>query len=296
MIEDINAYLTNGELLQKLSDVTRIVDPLQKKVLEYKNDEVVMSQIHCFNFLGRNSVCENCISMRAYNDNTTYVKIEYTQEKTYLITAVPYDLTDRRIVIEIIKDITDSMLFDSFEKPDDEPTGIHALIDNMNKLAFSDPLTGLYNRRYIMEKLPVDLLNAALSSEEISVIMADIDFFKVVNDTYGHLAGDQTLKSVALTLSGCIKRSSDWVARFGGEEFLVCMPGADLDTARSTAESMRESIESTVIAYGGKQFSITASFGVHNLRLPGSESVDELINHADEKLYLAKNNGRNRVE
>ena len=73
-------------------------------------------------------------------------------------------------------------------------TGIHALIDSMNKLAFKDQLTGLYNRRYIMEKLPVDLLNAKLLSKEISIIMADIDYFKAVNDNYGHPAGDQTLK------------------------------------------------------------------------------------------------------
>ena len=93
----------------------------------------------------------------------------------------------------------------------------------MNKVAYSDPLTGIYNRRYVIEKFPVDLINAALLTKGISIIMVDIDYFKVVNDKYGHLAGDQTLKKVAETLSGCIKRGSDWIARYGGEEFLVCM-------------------------------------------------------------------------
>ena len=149
-------------------------------------------------------MCDNCISIRAYNDNTTYVKIEYKVDKTYMIMAVPYSFDNRRIVIEIIKDITSSILFDFNENASLELAGVHALIDNMNKLAFRDPLTELYNRRYIMEKLPVDLLNSALLSTNLSIIMADIDYFKKVNDNYGHIAGDLTLKSVAKTLSGCI--------------------------------------------------------------------------------------------
>lgn len=296
MVNELSAYLTDTELLNKLSDVTRVVDPFEKKVYEYKNEEVAVNELHCFDFWGKNQVCENCISMRAYRDNSTYVKIEYAQEKTYLITAVPLEAESKRIVIEIIKDITNSILFDTVDGLDTDSSGIHALIDNMNKLAFSDPLTGLYNRRYINEKLPVDLLNSALSSKEISIIMADLDFFKTVNDTYGHLAGDHTLKSIAITLSGCVKRSSDWVARFGGEEFLVCMPGASFEKAKSAAECMRASIEHTPIIYKGEEFNMTASFGVYNLQLPGTESIDELINNADKKLYLAKSLGRNRVE
>ena len=293
---NIDSYLNIGTIFSKISDITRIVDPLQKRVLECKQGNIVTNHIRCFDFWSKNHVCENCISMRVFNDNTTYIKIEYTKNIIYLITAVPYDLPDRRVVIEIIKDITNSMSLGSNEGIEADPTSIHALIDNMNKLAFSDPLTGIYNRRYINEKLPVDLLNAALLSQEISIIMADIDFFKDVNDKYGHLAGDQTLKNVAQILSGCIKRSSDWVARYGGEEFLVCMPGADLETAKATAEHMRKSLEKSSTQYDGKEFSVTASFGIYSIKPTGSENVDDLLKHADEKLYDAKRNGRNRIE
>ena len=169
MENNINDYLTNGELFSKLSDFTRIVDPLQKRVIEYGNKEVLINNIHCFDFWGKNKVCDNCISMRAYNDNTTYVKIEYRKDKTYIVTAVPYILDNRKVVVEILKDITNSLFFESLDDKGNELTGIHALIDSMNKLAFKDQLTGLYNRRYIMEKLPVDLLNAKLLSKEISI-------------------------------------------------------------------------------------------------------------------------------
>ena len=234
--------------------------------------------------------------MRAYNDNKTYVKIEYNKDKIYLITAVPHDLNDRRVVIEILKDITNSLLLSSYENEAVDSTGIHALIDNMNKFAYRDPLTGLYNRRYIIEKLPIDLLNTTLLANEFSIIMADIDHFKLVNDNYGHLAGDQALKTVAETLAGCIKRESDWIARYGGEEFLICIPGANLDFALKKAECMRKAIESTPIIYEDKILSLTASFGICSIKTTENKSVDDLLKLADEKLYSAKRNGRNRVE
>lgn len=296
MPDNVNDYLSNGDLFSKLSDITRIVDPLQKTVIQYKNKEVVIDGIHCFDFWGKNKVCDNCISMRAYNDNKTYVKIEYNKDKIYLITAVPHDLNDRRVVIEILKDITNSLLLSSYENEAVDSTGIHALIDNMNKFAYRDPLTGLYNRRYIIEKLPIDLLNATLLANEFSIIMADIDHFKLINDNYGHLAGDQALKTVAETLSCCIKRESDWIARYGGEEFLICIPGANLDFALKTAECMRKAIESTPIMYEDKILSLTASFGICSIKTTENKSVDDLLKLADEKLYSAKRNGRNRVE
>lgn len=296
MDDIMDSYLSDSALINKLSDITRVIDPVKKQVIKYKNNEKADDKIHCFDFWGKNKVCDNCISMRAYHDNTTYVKIEYNKDKTYMVTAIPIELENRRIVIEVLKDITNSMYFEADTAGGLEKSGIHALIDNMNKLAFTDPLTGVYNRRYILEKLPVDLINAALLQQDISLIMADIDHFKAVNDKYGHLAGDYTLKKVAATLSGCMKRSSDWLARYGGEEFLTCMPGADLETAKATAECMRKSLEDIYIDYDDKRFNVSASFGICHIKPAGSENIDDLIKQADEKLYLAKKNGRNRVE
>jgi len=296
MANDLNTYLSSKTIFDKISDMTRIVDPVKKQVINYKDNEGVISSKPCFDFWEKNKICDNCISMRAYNDDTTYVKLEYKGEKTYMITAVPYDLPDRRVVVEILKDITNSMFLDSGVGSGTEVTGVHALIDAMNKLAFVDALTGLYNRRYILEKLPVDLVNATLSSQNVSLIMADIDHFKNVNDTYGHMAGDHTLKVVAETLSSCLKRGSDWAARFGGEEFLICMPGSDLEMASSMAEIMRQALEKQVIRYEDKEFGLTCSFGVYCTSSPETEHPEEMIKSADEKLYLAKKNGRNRVE
>ena len=169
-------------------------------------------------------------------------------------------------------------------------TEIHSMIDNMNNLALKDPLTQIYNRRYMEEKLPIDLVNSVLLSQPLSIIMADIDFFKKVNDTYGHLTGDCVLKSFTETISECIKRGSDWIARYGGEEFVVCLPGANLERAKELAEQMRKSIEEKSINCGENKIKITASFGVcsANVKTTQSESIKELIQRVDDKLYLPK--------
>jgi diguanylate cyclase (GGDEF)-like protein len=204
------------------------------------------------------------------------------------------EIADREIVVELLKKAPNSISFGSDQK--ELSADIHSMIDKLNNIALKDSLTGIYSRRYINERLPVDLLNEELSGQSISVIMADLDLFKNVNDNYGHLAGDYTLTNFAKLLHQELKRENDWVARYGGEEFLVCMPGANLQLAKDTAERMRKSLEEKEMEFGDFKFKITASFGVYSVTPGNNLSMDEVIEHADRMLYTAKRNGRNRVE
>lgn len=293
---EIQKIFSQIEILEKMFDFLRIVDPLTKKVITYyKNDTMSEMEHKCFKFWGKDTVCDNCVSMRAFNENQTFMKIDYTSnDEIYMTTAMPVELSNRRLVMELLKNITNSMIFEN--KKTDKSSEIYELIDSINYLALKDELTGVYNKRYINERLPVDLLTAALSGQSLSVIMADIDFFKKVNDNYGHLTGDYVLKSFAETLSQCVKRDSDWVARFGGEEFLICLPGASLGKAVEIAEYMRKSIEKKEIPCGTQTIKITSSFGVCCMIPAHHNNFEDLIECADRKLYTAKNNGRNRVE
>lgn len=205
--------------------------------------------------------------------------------------AASAELSNRRMVEELLKKTNDSMVFGNGTHSE-----IYEMIDSMNNLALKDTLTGMYNRRYITEKLPVEILSASLSEQSLSIIMADIDFFKKVNDTYGHLIGDCTLKSFADILTGCIKRESDWVSRYGGEEFIICLPGAKVEKAIEMAEQIRKTVEENVILCGEHTIKITASFGVCCIKPTSGTDYMNLIECADKKLYVAKNNGRNRVE
>lgn len=273
----------------------RFVDPLAKHVINHSNNIPNTVAAKCFDFWGRNKICDNCISMRAYNQNQTFVKIEYTPSSIHMVTAIPIELNNRRVVLELLKDITSSMVLDGQQR--EEGSQIYSLIDSINNLAFKDDLTGIFNRRYINEKLPVDLSNATLLNQDLAVIMADIDFFKRVNDNYGHLNGDCVLKRFAATLQSCLQRETDWLARYGGEEFLICLPGANLSRAVAMAESMRTAVESLVVGCSEHQITITASFGVYSLEdSQNYPTIDTVLNEADQRLYKAKNNGRNRVE
>lgn len=289
-----NEIVSNLQLFEKMYDVVRLVDPLGKQTLLYNDGNVSEYSERCFFYWGKNKICDNCISMRAYNENKSFVKVEYSGNYILTVLAIPVESNRGRVVVELMKDTTDSLII---EQGSDHVSAMYQeKIDGINSLAFMDALTGVYNRRYINEKLPVDMLNAALSKHGLSIIMADIDFFKDVNDTYGHLAGDKVLKVFSATLKKCLKREIDWIARFGGEEFLICLPGARIDKAVNIADEMRRAIENATIDYDGIGIKITVSLGISTINAGDTVTLEDLIEKADKKLYLAKSNGRNRVE
>lgn len=161
--------------------------------------------------------------------------------------------------------------------------------------ATSDALTGIANRRQLLEALKRDAARADRDGSPLSVVMVDVDHFKLVNDRHGHAVGDQVLKFVSGVLSAAV-RTSDLVGRYGGEEFLVLLPRTDLGGAALVAERIRARLEHSV-ADAERQLKITASFGVATLMPPGAESrINSLIEAADQALYRAKAAGRNRVE
>jgi diguanylate cyclase (GGDEF)-like protein/PAS domain S-box-containing protein len=151
-----------------------------------------------------------------------------------------------------------------------------------------DYLTGAYNRRFMLEKLN-QLVSESPSQEVFSILMMDIDYFKDVNDSYGHLAGDQVLIKLTEIISSVL-RNSDYLCRYGGEEFLIVLPETGLDTAKLVAERIRNEVEITVFLE--EQISITISGGVAEWT---GEGIDQLIEKADRHLYHSKLNGRNQI-
>jgi diguanylate cyclase (GGDEF)-like protein len=161
-------------------------------------------------------------------------------------------------------------------------------------LSMRDPLTGLYNRRYLEETMARELPRARRLGESVGVIVLDIDHFKVLNDTYGHDAGDYVLERTGELLRAAT-RNSDIACRFGGEEFAVILPGATLLTARNRAEAIRASLESLHIDFGGRSIGpLTISAGVSSMP-PHGQDWTYTLQQADRALYTAKQAGRNKV-
>lgn len=164
----------------------------------------------------------------------------------------------------------------------------------MNQLVMTDALTQLYNRRYVDERLPYDILDCMLNDKAITVALVDLDGFKAVNDQYGHAAGDKALEVVSDIFKSCIRKNGDWVARYGGDEFLICLKDADHKQALHVIERMREQVEQAQIDIDGAIVRVTASFGVQTLYNQDMD-VQRLKALIDEKLYEAKRQGKNKV-
>ena len=167
--------------------------------------------------------------------------------------------------------------------------------DQIQKLAALDPLTGIYNRRFGLERLREEFSRSIRSGIPLGIMMMDVDRFKHVNDVYGHLAGDHILKNI-VGVSQPILRKGDILIRYGGEEFLAIMPGASRTDVAKIAERIRYAVKECRASYCGAEISATISIGVDAYPFSDIEDPMQLIANADSALYQAKNSGRDRTE
>ncbi len=167
-------------------------------------------------------------------------------------------------------------------------------LDEVKRLSLTDTLTGCPNRRSLDERLPRELERCRRYGRSLSVIFADVDHFKRVNDTFGHVAGDQVLREVAARLREQLRERIDWMARYGGEEFVIVLPETRLPAALQIADRLRQLVRNRPIDADGAQVHVTSSFGVAEYR-GGDEAADQLLARADAMLYQAKAEGRDRV-
>ena len=218
---------------------------------------------------------------------TSIEQSSITQENIRLLTMLARQYA---LVIE------NALLYDNLRK---EHTALEKANAEITILSITDPLTGIYNRGYLTERIPQEIKRAMRYGHALSVIMCDIDHFKKINDTYGHLAGDQVLKQFVQIITGLIRLDVDWVARYGGEEFFVVLPVTNFAGALHQAERLRAGIAKRPFDVDGNQIDVTASFGVTGFNSQETfekEITPELIiTTADKYLYEAKEQGRNRV-
>jgi len=175
---------------------------------------------------------------------------------------------------------------------------LKAALAERRRMAMTDALTGAHNRRYFVRYLGMELKRARRFSSELSLLLLDVDHFKLVNDTHGHAAGDIVLQKLVKKIQTCLPRDFDWCARLGGEEFAIVLPQTDLAGAAVVAERMRKAVEELPIRLNGAVRSVTVSIGVSGLQsmpMRDSATVEMLLAQADQYLYKSKAAGRNNV-
>jgi diguanylate cyclase len=172
---------------------------------------------------------------------------------------------------------------------------LELLNTKLQELSNTDQLTQLKNRRYMDQLIRKEWSRCKRYGHFLSVMILDVDFFKNVNDQYGHSAGDTCLKQIAKRMLDCLRRPSDQVARYGGEEFCIILPETDSKGAQLVAERIRKKISSQTITTEDAQFSVTVSIGIESEIPLDQTSVETMLHRADLALYHSKQNGRNLV-
>ena len=284
------------ELINQSHDAIQVVDAQTQRLIDCNNKA-------CTDLgYSREELMSLSISdIDAYGDPARMIEIEQRLEQDGFVmidslhrrkdrSVFPVELSLRRIVLD--KTYVVSVARDITERKHAEEE-LQALQHLLREQAIRDPLTGLYNRRYLEEAMTRELLLAERKGYCVSAIMGDLDHFKLVNDRYGHRAGDEVLRTFGSLLK-TVSRGSDIDCRYGGEEFLLLLPDMNEHSARARAESLRAALESTRVQFEGVSINVTGSFGVACFP-KHARTGDDLTAAADKALYAAKEAGRNRV-
>ncbi|MBE6042759.1 MAG: GGDEF domain-containing protein [Clostridium thermopalmarium] len=276
---------------ERIFDTVRVVDPVTKKATIYKDGKDIYDNMACYSSWLDGNECKDCIIIKALNHKKTFVKIQNNADKMFLMSAVPLELNGDIFALELIKDITDNLVFETVYQC--EGHELRNIVQDLNTLIMKDTLTSLYNRRYIDRTLPEEIARCN-DKNPLSIAMIDVDHFKSINDTYGHNAGDIIIKKLGQILSNSIRNDTDWAARYGGDEFLICLPNTDNKKAYKVLERIRKNVEKINIKIENIKIKVTVSGGLYTLNNNILAPVD-LIKYADDKLYNAKEQGRNRI-
>ena len=280
--ENVNLVTTEGVQammrgMEQIFDVVRLVDVKKNTVWTFDEAGKLKPTNHpCHAVWNKNLPCSNCSSFRAFTQHNQISKLEFNDGKAYQVLSKYIEVDGTPCVLELVSKLKENPLL--------TVDGRNLLSDNMSAYSqalYRDPLTNAYNRRYYTEQ------SEAFANAE-GVAMIDVDNFKAVNDTYGHQAGDETLRLIVRGIIDCI-RSSDILIRYGGDEFLLFFPSIPSDIFASRLEEIRRRVESITVP-GFPNFKPTVSIG----GVYGAHPLADAIHRADLKMYDAKHE-RNHV-
>lgn len=282
MPKTLKEYCTSEDLF----DFYRIVEPVTHQVYDIEDDELVPYNELCYRVWNRKKECKNCSSIRALQEQNTIIKLEYVKSKIYLVFSVPVIIKEENYILEYIKDVTVSLMVNSVYDGKDDNKNIATLINHFNELLIHDDYTGLYNKSYVYQKLSEDILRAGRTKRGLAAVVIDIDDFKEINDTYGHIAGDRVILKLAAKLKDYEKNEDIWAARIGGDEFLIVFKNISEDEIVRKCRQLKKEIADIAFKGGKERFHAFISTGAAVWK--DESSAKDLIHKADLAMYEEK--------
>ena len=289
LLNDIKERLS---IFKDLYDTIILINPRNHTIIDIdsKTNSKKLKQTRYYRYIGflnnkRNN--KDCIIFQAYKTNKTSVKFELEYNKTFLTIATPITYDNKKYIVVLEKNISNNKVI----LDDPEYKKLENSCCNLHNILNKDVLTNIYNKRAINERLSKHLSKDSIPA---SIIMIDIDHFKRINDTYGHMIGDKVLVEFCNIISSCLKKDESFFGRFGGDEFMIILENVSLGTANKIANKIRKKVESHIFIYDNISLKLTCSLGgcvIDNANL----EIKDFIEIADKNLYFAKNSGRNNI-
>mgnify|MGYP000692618523 CR=1 FL=1 len=289
-----NDYVNEFELLvdkikafDKMYDCMRIVDPINKEVLEIKEGQLRKIKSFCYKIWHNDYVCENCISSRACLSNEIIVKVDLSGNQIYMMVAIPIKINGKSLSLELFKDVTMGFLIESRSSKNNK--SLFDLIKSINQFAVRDKVTGLYDRRYIYERLPADIIKASIENKQVSIIFLDLNFYKKDNN-YDLKELDSILRELAEKLKQIMNIYS-WAVRYERDKFLLVIPNVsayecdNIENVQIFIENLIEKILENKFLLSNKEIEINPSYGIYNIPKGNKNlDIDEIINKARKNL------------
>lgn len=271
-------------------DIVRLINVESKTVISQYSSENIKnySQKNCFLCWHKPTICDDCKIINAVNQNKTIVDFQVDSGRSFIKIFTPYG-NNEKLGLLLIQDVTTDPINKNIK--DQNTVDIQQILTDLNDDIMTDDLTKLYNKRYAHQQLFKDVTLAAKNNESICIVIADIDYFKVINDTFGHLFGDKILAKIGKVIKNSIRNEGDWAARYGGEEFLLVFKGLDKDSLNRVVERIQYNMLKTPFDHDN-ELNISFSYGGLVINNPNPNLCIEYINEADKLLYNAKRNGR----
>ena len=272
--------------VEKIFSLYRLVDPYTHEVSDYLGEKkgFLKSRSQCYELWNRTAPCENCVSRRSCDEDKQYIKVEELNGDGLLVVSVPVMVENKRLSLELIKDVTESMVVGSEYHKDH--VEITRFIREFNDIAVKDSFTGLYNKAYIRNELDSFIKLRRNANCFLTGVFIDVDNFKKVNDEYGHNVGDAVLQHISAVIKGAVKRHNGWAGRLGGDEFVMFFENKTVEEVQQLCRKMSKKIENFTYKAHKNTFNVTISFGIEQLQ--DYEDWSQFLNRIDQSMYSKK--------